>query len=76
MLPAFPAFALLTARFLGTMLGWDEGPTMSKRWITVGQAFFAGLLIVLGAVAPFAYGMVSVILSSTDAGSSTPSGLP
>jgi 4-amino-4-deoxy-L-arabinose transferase-like glycosyltransferase len=53
-LPAFPAFALLTARFLGAMLGWDEGPTLSKRWITVGQSFFAGLLIVLGAVAPFA----------------------
>jgi len=53
-LPAFPAFALVTARFVGTVLGWDEAPTMSRRWLTVGQSFFAGILILLGAVAPFA----------------------
>jgi len=60
-LPAFPAFALLTARFLGVVVGWDEGPAMSKRWITVGQSFFAGLLIVLGAVAPFAANRVDEV---------------
>ena len=53
-LPAFPAFALMTARFVGAFLGWDEGPAMSRRWITVGQSFLAGLLILLGVAAPFA----------------------
>ncbi len=53
-LPAFPAFALMTARFVGAFLGWDEGPSMSRRWITVGQSFLAGLLILLGVAAPFA----------------------
>jgi 4-amino-4-deoxy-L-arabinose transferase-like glycosyltransferase len=55
-LPAFPAFALMTARFVGAFLGWDEGPAMSRRWITVGQSFLAGLLTLLGAAAPFAAG--------------------
>ena len=40
-LPAFPAFALLTARFVGAILGWDEAPSLSRRWITVGQSFFS-----------------------------------
>ena len=53
-LPAFPAFALMTARFIGAFLGWDEGPAMSRRWITVGQSFLAGLLVLLGVAAPFA----------------------
>ena len=53
-LPAFPAFALMTARFVGAFLGWDEAPTMSRRWVTVGQSFLAGLLTLLGALAPFA----------------------
>jgi 4-amino-4-deoxy-L-arabinose transferase-like glycosyltransferase len=53
-LPAFPAFALMTARFVGAFLGWDGGPAMSRRWITVGQSFLAGLLILLGGAAPFA----------------------
>jgi len=53
-LPAFPAFALMTARFVGAFLGWDEGPAMSRRWITVGQSFLAGLLTLLGVAAPFA----------------------
>jgi 4-amino-4-deoxy-L-arabinose transferase-like glycosyltransferase len=53
-LPAFPAFALMTARFVGAFLGWDEGPAMSRRWITVGQSFLAGLLVLLGGAAPFA----------------------
>ena len=53
-LPAFPAFALMTARFIGAIVGWDEAPAMSKRWLTAGQSFLAGLLILLGAAAPFA----------------------
>jgi 4-amino-4-deoxy-L-arabinose transferase-like glycosyltransferase len=53
-LPAFPAFALMTARFVGAILGWEEGPVMSRRWVTVGQSFFAGLLLLLGGAAPFA----------------------
>jgi 4-amino-4-deoxy-L-arabinose transferase-like glycosyltransferase len=53
-LPAFPAFALMTARFVGAFLGWDEGPSMSRRWISIGQSFLAGLLTLLGAAAPFA----------------------
>jgi 4-amino-4-deoxy-L-arabinose transferase-like glycosyltransferase len=53
-LPAFPAFALMTARFIGAIVGWDEAPAISKRWLTAGQSFLAGLLILLGAAAPFA----------------------
>jgi 4-amino-4-deoxy-L-arabinose transferase-like glycosyltransferase len=62
-LPAFPAFALLTARFVGALVGWDTAPGMSRRWVTVGQSFFAGLLIVLGAAAPFAAGRVEELSS-------------
>jgi len=53
-LPAFPAFALMTARFVGAALGWEEAPAMSRRWVTVGQSFLATLLILLGAAVPFA----------------------
>jgi 4-amino-4-deoxy-L-arabinose transferase-like glycosyltransferase len=53
-LPAFPAFALMTARFVGAVLGWDEAPAISRRWLTAGQSLLAGLLILLGAAAPFA----------------------
>jgi 4-amino-4-deoxy-L-arabinose transferase-like glycosyltransferase len=53
-LPAFPAFALMTARFVGAVLGWEEAPAMSRRWVTVGQSFLAALLVLLGAAAPFA----------------------
>jgi 4-amino-4-deoxy-L-arabinose transferase-like glycosyltransferase len=60
-LPAFPAFALMTARFLGTFFGWDKGPSMSRRWITVGQSFLAGLLILLGAAAPLAVNRVDEV---------------
>ena len=62
-LPAFPAFALMTARFVGTFLGWDEGPSMSRRWVTVGQSFLAGLLMLLGAAAPFAASRVDEVPS-------------
>jgi 4-amino-4-deoxy-L-arabinose transferase-like glycosyltransferase len=60
-LPAFPAFALMTARFLGVFFGWDEGPSMSRRWITIGQSFLSGLLILLGAAAPFAANRVEEV---------------
>jgi 4-amino-4-deoxy-L-arabinose transferase-like glycosyltransferase len=53
-LPAFPAFALLTARFVGALVGWDKGPRISHRWLTVGQSVLAGLFCLLGAAAPFA----------------------
>ncbi len=53
-LPAFPAFALMTSRFVGAMLGWEEGPAMSRRWVTIGQSFLGGLLTLLGVAAPFA----------------------
>jgi 4-amino-4-deoxy-L-arabinose transferase-like glycosyltransferase len=62
-LPAFPAFALMTARFAGVILGWDEGPAISKRWVTVGQSFLAGLLMLLGAAAPFAASRVDEVPS-------------
>jgi len=57
-LPAFPAFALMTARFVGAVLGWEEAPAMSRRWVTIGQAFLGGLLTLLGIAAPFAAGRV------------------
>jgi 4-amino-4-deoxy-L-arabinose transferase-like glycosyltransferase len=53
-LPAFPALALMTARFVGALVGWDLGPTLSRKWLTVGQSMLAGLFIVIGAAAPFA----------------------
>ena len=53
-LPAFPAFALMTARFVGAVLGWDEAPAISRRWLTAGQSLLAGLLVLLGAAVPFA----------------------
>jgi 4-amino-4-deoxy-L-arabinose transferase-like glycosyltransferase len=62
-LPAFPAFALMTARFVGMILKWDEGPTMSRRWLTIGQSLLAGLFISLGAAAPFAAGRVDEVPS-------------
>jgi len=75
-LPAFPAFALMTARFVGAVLGWDEAPAISRRWLTAGQSLLAGLLILLGAAAPFAaqrvdevpawviYALASVLLAT------------
>jgi 4-amino-4-deoxy-L-arabinose transferase-like glycosyltransferase len=53
-LPAFPAFALLTARFVGALVGWEPEPAMSRRWLTAGQSVLAGLLLVLGVAAPLA----------------------
>ncbi len=53
-LPAFPAFALMTARFVGALVGWEKAPQMSRRWLTIGQSFLAGLFCLLGAAAPFA----------------------
>jgi len=44
----------MTARFVGAVLGWDEAPAISRRWLTAGQSLLAGLLILLGGAAPFA----------------------
>jgi len=60
-LPAFPAFALMTARFVGAVLGWDEAPAMSRRWVSIGQAFLGGLLTFLGVAAPFAAARVDQV---------------
>jgi 4-amino-4-deoxy-L-arabinose transferase-like glycosyltransferase len=60
-LPAFPAFALLTARFLGAALKWEEGPAMSKKWVTVGQGVIGVLLTLLGCAAPFAVQRLEVV---------------
>lgn len=60
-LPAFPAFALLTARFVGALVGWEQGPAMSRRWLTAGQSVLAGLLLALGVAAPLAAGRVEAL---------------
>jgi 4-amino-4-deoxy-L-arabinose transferase-like glycosyltransferase len=60
-LPAFPAFALLTGRFIGAIVGWDHGPRISHRWLTVGQSILAGLFCLLGAAAPFAASRVDEV---------------
>ena len=52
-LPTFPAFALMTARFLGAAFGWEEAPDFSRRWITIGQGILGVLLIILGGALPF-----------------------
>jgi len=61
-LPAFPAFALMTARFVGAVLGWEEAPAMSRRWVTIGQSILGSLLTLLGVAAPFAAGRVDEVL--------------
>jgi 4-amino-4-deoxy-L-arabinose transferase-like glycosyltransferase len=53
-LPAFPAFALMTARFVGALAGWEAAPQISRRWLTFGQSILAGLFCLLGAAAPLA----------------------
>ena len=60
-LPAFPAFALMTARFVGALVGWEKAPQMSRRWLTIGQSFLAGLFCLLGAAAPFAAQRVELL---------------
>ena len=51
-LPSLPAFALLTARGVGHVLGWGEeaATRISRRWVVVGQSILA-VMLVLGAVA-------------------------
>jgi 4-amino-4-deoxy-L-arabinose transferase-like glycosyltransferase len=60
-LPAFPAFALMIARFAGAVFGWEEAPALSRRWVTIGQSILGGLLTLLGIAAPFAAGRVDEI---------------
>ncbi len=55
-LPTFPAFALMTARFLGAAFGWDETISFSRKWVSVGQGFLGAILMILGLAAPFAAG--------------------
>ncbi len=75
-LPAFPAFALMTARFLGAMLGWEEAPAMSKKWVTAAQGLLGALLVLAGLaaplaaqktaeVSPFVISMMAVVLLAT-----------
>jgi len=64
-LPAFPAFALLTARFVGAIVGWERAPSISHKWLTVGQSIVACLLLLLGAAVPFATDRVDGIPALT-----------
>ena len=60
-LPAFPAFALLTARFIGAVIGWEDAPRISQRWLTMGQSTLAALLTLLGVAAPVAAQRIEAI---------------
>ena len=56
-LPAVPAFALMTAAFVGRLCGWREPaldvlPAPGRRWLTVGQSILGGLLVLVGAAMP------------------------
>ena len=58
-LPAVPAFALMVAALVGKVAGWrepalDVEPAPSRRWVTLGQAFLGGLLVLVGLAAPLA----------------------
>ncbi len=53
-LPAFPAFALMTARVIAAITGREPGPPLSRRWITVGQVFLGCFFTILGLMVPFA----------------------
>jgi 4-amino-4-deoxy-L-arabinose transferase-like glycosyltransferase len=53
-LPAFPAFALMTARLVGAVLGWEAAHPISRRWVTIGQTILGGLMVLVGAAAPVA----------------------
>lgn len=56
-LPAFPAFALLVARLVGEVRGWESAaasPRMpaDRRWVTIPQALTGILLTAAGIAAP------------------------
>ncbi|MCP4653953.1 MAG: glycosyltransferase family 39 protein, partial [bacterium] len=56
-LPALPAIALLMARLVAAVTGWQpaEGDSepIGRRWVTVSQGGVAALLILAGAALPF-----------------------
>lgn len=51
-LPAYPAMALLVARLLGAVWGWDKTTALSRWWVVAGQSVFGGVLVLAGAVVP------------------------
>jgi 4-amino-4-deoxy-L-arabinose transferase-like glycosyltransferase len=56
-LPAMPAFALMTARFIASVQGWSEKDAderISPAWARIGQGVVGGLLALVGVALPFA----------------------
>lgn len=58
-LPAFPAFALLAARLVGRLRGWESDPSalrlpVHRRWVTVPLALTGVVLVAAGVAAPLA----------------------
>ncbi len=54
-LPAFPAVALLAARLVGGLCGWEGGhPGLGRRWVTFAQGAVGGLLVLAGIGLPLA----------------------
>lgn len=53
-LPAFPAFSLMTARLVGAVMEWEPAPLISRRWVSLAQGLLGGLLTVVGLALPFA----------------------
>jgi len=58
-LPAVPAFALLSARLVAAVLGWwppreeRDAPSPARRWVTVPQGFVGGVIVLAAAAVPF-----------------------
>jgi 4-amino-4-deoxy-L-arabinose transferase-like glycosyltransferase len=57
-LPAFPAFALLTASLFAAVCGWNEAgvgassATVDRRWVTVAQGILGAILLLAGLAVP------------------------
>jgi 4-amino-4-deoxy-L-arabinose transferase-like glycosyltransferase len=51
-LPAYPAMALLVARLLGALWGWDPKAGISKQWVVSAQTIFGGILVMAGTAVP------------------------
>lgn len=57
-LPAFPALALLVARFAGARLGWETGPGVAaprlpnRGWLLIPQGILGGLFLAAAAMVP------------------------
>ena len=52
-LPTLPAFALLTTRLVGAIIGWEKRPAIAARWASIGHSIVVSLLIVAGFAVPF-----------------------